>query len=384
MLTAYKYRLYPSVSQETAIRQHLGCARWVWNWALAQKTEAYEKHGERLSRFELQARLPAMKKDPATVWLAAVNSQSLQASLAHLDEAFTRFFKGQCKFPNFKSKKRRQSFACPQGVKVDWDVRQVYLPKVGWVKTKLSRFFEGKIKTCTVSVTPTGKFFVSILVDEDVELPAKPSITEITSVGIDLGIKDFAALSTGEKVASPRHLEASLKRLAVLQRRMSRRTKGGKRRERARIAVARQHEYIVNQRQDFLHKLTTRIVSEHDTVCLETLNIAGMLKNRHLARHIQGASWSEFVRMIEYKAERAGVNVLRIGQFEPSSRTCTCGHINNELTLADRTWKCPVCETEHDRDLLAASNIKRFALAEIQLSHTAGQAGRAQGVTTVG
>lgn len=384
MLLAYKYRLYPNAEQAVMLNKHFGCTRYIWNWALAQKVERYEKDGERVSVFDLKKRLPEMKRDPDTEWLVEVNSQSLQETLIHLDKAFTSFFKGDTSFPRFKSKHRKNSFACPQNVRVDFEQGKIRLPKIGWVKAKLSRAFEGKVKTCTVSKTSTGKVFISVLVDDGTEPPEKAPIREETAVGIDLGLKSYAVLSTGEEVPNPRHLEEALGRLRVLQRRLSKKVKGSNRRAKARRAVALQHEKVRNRRQDFLHKLTTKVVRESDTICLESLNVAGMVKNRSLARHIQQAGWGEFVRMIEYKAERAGKNVLRIGQFEPSSKTCTCGAINSSLTLADRTWKCEECGEEHDRDLLAAHNIKRFALSEIQLTSRAGQARCARGDATIG
>ena len=384
MLIAYKYRLYPNPGQTEMLNKHFGCVRWTWNWALAQKVERYERDGERLSVFDLKKRLPELKQEPDTEWLGEVNSQSLQEALVHLDKAFTRFFKGDAASPRFKSKRGKNSFACPQNVVVNFDAGKVRLPKIGWVKAKLSRRFgdepfEGKIKTCTVTTTTTGKVFISAIVDDSTSPPEKAPIREGTAVGVDLGIESYAVLSTGEEIPNPRHLEEALGRLRVLQRRLSKKQKGSQRRGKARQAVALQHEKVRGRRQDFLHKLTTKIVREHDTICLETLNVAGMVKNRSLARHISQAGWSEFVRMILYKAERAGKNVLRIGQFEPSSQTCACGAVNGSLTLRDRQWTCEECGQTHDRDHLAALNIKRFALAEVHLSSTAGQAGSARG-----
>lgn len=372
MLLTYRYRLYPNCTKRVMLNKHFGCVRWVWNWALEKKVEAYEQEEKRLSRYDLQKHLPDMKRDPDTEWLGEVNSQSLQEALVRLEKAFTAFFKADRGFPRFKAKKWRGSFTCPQNVKVDFDAGKVRLPKIGWMRAKLSRGFEGQIKTCVVVKEPTGKVFISVVVEDDLSPPAKAPVQEDTAVGVDLGIKDFAALSNGKKVPNPKHLEKALGRLKVLQKRLARKKRGSARREKARLRVARQHEKVRNQRRDFLHKLSTYLVEEFNTICLETLNVSGMVKNRCLARHISGAGWSTFVGMIEYKAERKGVNVLRIGPFEPSSKTCTCGHINSGLGLSNRRWQCPECAQEHDRDLLAASNIKRFALAETHLSSKSG------------
>ena len=301
-----------------------------------------------------------------------VLTQSLQQSIQNLDTAFIKFFKEKTGFPKFKSKKtNRHSYRIPQNVKIDFEKHKVYLPKLKWVNIRIDRIFDGKIKSATVKQTPTGKYFVSILVDENIINKKQKEIDFETSVGIDLGIKDFAILSNGTKIGNPKFLRLKEKRLKVLQRRLSRKQKGSKNRNKARLKVALQHEKISNERKDFLHKLTTKLVkeSQFNTFCLETLGIQNMMKNHKLAKSIAEVSWHMFDTLLEYKAQKEGKNVVRIGRFEPSSKLCTCGYKNNNLTLADREWTCPICNTHHDRDILAANNIKRFALSEANLNN---------------
>jgi putative transposase len=218
-----------------------------------------------------------------------------------------------------------------------------------------------------VSKTPTGKVFASVLVETVDVIPAKVSLVKSTAVGIDVGLKDFATLSTGEVIANPRFLKKSLKKLNRLSRQHSKKVKGSANRNKSRIRLARQHEKINNQRTDFLHKISTRIIRENQTVCVENLNISGMMKNHKLARAIADVSWGSFVSMLEYKCDWQGKNLVRIGRYEPSSKLCTCGTINHSLILKDRVWTCGSCGTTHDRDLLAANNIVRFAFVKQNL-----------------
>ena len=364
MLRAYKYRLYPNSEQCIALSKNFGCVRWVYNWALSRKIEAYQKENRSLSIFALSKELPKLKAAEETKWLAEADSQALVMSLRNLDNAFTRFFREKKGFPNFKSKKsNRQSFQIPQRVKVDFEKRKIILPKIGAVRAKLYRKFDGKIKTVTISKTPSGKYFASVLVETDEKPLPKPEIRYETTIGVDLGLTHFAILSSGEKIENPKYLQKSLKRLKFLQRRLSRKKAGSKRRDKARIRVAKLHERITNQRNDFLHKLSIRLIRENQTIALETLNVQGMMQNHRLAQSIGSASWSRFVEFLRYKAEWYGRNIVFVGRFEPSSKLCSvCGFHNSELTLADRTWICPSCQTEHDRDVNAATNIRKFAL----------------------
>lgn len=369
MLKAFKYRLYPTEEQKTSLAQHFGCVRWVYNWGLGKRKTAFEQEKQSISCNDLIKQLPILKQSQETAWLKDVYSQTLQSSLRNLDSAYKRFFKAKSHgkhggFPRFKSKHDRQSCQFPQGVSLDWNASVLSIPKIGMVEAVFSRRFAGNIKTVTISRTPTGKYFASILVETPEIAPPKALIDPITAVGIDVGLKDFATLSTGEKIANPKHLKKSLKRLKYLQYKHSKKAKGGKNREKARKRLAKQYEAVTNQRNDFLHKVSTRIVRENQTVCVENLNIAGMMKNHNLAQAIGDVSWSSFVSMLEYKCAWSGKNFVQIGRFEPSSKLCPCGRRNEALTLADREWTCD-CGLTHDRDILAACNIKKFAFQKL-------------------
>jgi putative transposase len=280
--------------------------------------------------------------------------------MANLDAAFTSFFRKQAQYPKFKSRKDHKSYSTDVNITVE--ASAVRLPKLHRIRAVITRPITGRVQSATVTQTATGKYFVSIATTDDQPDPLKVQPTLETTVGIDLGLTHFATLSTGEKVANPRHLKKSLKRLRRAQRIQSRRAKGGKNRNKARLKVARIHEQVANCRQDFRHKLSTRLIRENQAVAIETLNVSGMQKNSKLARSIADAGWTQFVSMLEYKAGRAGKHVLRIGRFEPSSKLCSCGVINRSLTLKDRRWTCPACGVSHDRDVLAANNIKKMAL----------------------
>lgn len=362
MFRATKYRLYPNAEQEVLLSKHFGCVRWLFNRALASKKEAWEIEKRNVTRYDLSAELPSLKKAEETSWLKEVNSQSLQAALVNLDMAYTRFFREKKGFPKFKSKHHRQSFQVPQSGVVGENYVQI--PKVGKLKASISRPTEGKTKTITISKTPTGKYFASVLSETDEEFPYRLPVTEAGTVGIDLGLKSFAVLSTGEVVANPRPLKKRLKRLQRAQRRMSRRVKGGNNLAKQRRLVARIHERVANTRKDFLHKLTTRLANDNqvDSLAIEDLAVANMCKNHRLARSIADAGWGTFRTFLEYKAERAGKNVLVVGRFEPSSKTDhKSGAYLPNLTLKDRVIR-HADGTETCRDLNAAINIKRFAL----------------------
>jgi putative transposase len=370
---AYKYRLCPNEEQKVLIAKHLGSCRFIYNYALDKKVRAYQTDKTNLSRFDIQAELPNMKKSEEYCWLKEVNSLSLQASLANLDSAYTKFFREHKGFPRFKSKKdSKQSFSIPQNTNVDFENSRVFIPKFkSGIKAKFHRTFEGIVKSSTITRTSTGKYFISILVEvNEPDVPMKP-ICESKAVGIDLGIKTFAVLSDGTEIQNHKYLKCSIKKVKRLQRSLSKKAKGSKNRERARLKLARAHERVSNQRNDFLHKVTHDLVSQYDTICLETLTASNMVKNHHLAQALEDIAIHRFNTLLEYKAKERGVDILRIGRFAPSSKMCTCGYINHNLTLSMRRWTCPVCGATHDRDLLAANNIKRFAFHNI---HTAGTA----------
>lgn len=366
MYLGFKFRLYPNASQRTLLAKHFGCARFAYNYALALKIKTWETEHKNLSQFELCKVFPVLKKQEGTEWLAEVCSHSLQCEMANLDMAFTRFFREKKGFPQFKSKHDRKSYST--NVNIAMGPGFVRLPKLGVLKAVISRKISGRITTATVSQTPTGKYFVSLLCDDGVEAPTVEPAVEETTLGIDLGIKHFATFSTGEKVENPKHLQASLRKLRRAQRKLSRRAKGSNNRRKQARVLASIHEKVVNRRKDFQHKLSTRIIRENQAIALETLDVSGMQNNHKMSRAIGDAGWSQFVSMLEYKAARRGRAVMRIGQFEPSSRLCTCGEVNRELKLSDRVWTCR-CGQTHDRDVLAASNIKRMAFHSKQQSH---------------
>jgi putative transposase len=354
--------MYPNQEQVAFLMQHIHACRFVYNHSLEQKIRAYEREGQKLSCYDLNNRLPALKEEYP--WLKEVNSQSLQSANKNLDNAFTRFFREKKGFPRFKSKKSPvQSFQVPQHYRVDVERKIIRFPKIGDVKTVFHQEFTGTMKYATVSVTSTGKWSVSILVDDGTATPEPAPFTRDTTIGIDVGLTNFATLSTGEKVANPRYLKNSLQRLKVLQRRVSRKVKGSKNRQKAIQKLARCHEKVANQRNDFLHNLSFRVVSENQAIAVESLNVAGMQKNHCLARSISDVSWSTFFTMLDYKCRKYGKTLLKIGRFDPSSKIChCCGYNNRDLKLSDREWMCPDCGIVHDRDINAAINIKKFAL----------------------
>ena len=374
MLKAYMYRLYPTKAQEVLLAKHFGCARYIYNYGLERKIKSYSETKKSVSRFVISADLPKLKKVEGTKWLSEVNSLSLQAALLNLDMAFTRFFREKKGFPKFKSKHdNRQSFQVPQNTTVDYDANRVYLPKFKeGIKCKFSRTFNGKIKTSTVSKTPTGKYFISILVETEDAIPNKAPIDENKAVGVDLGIKTFATLSDGTEIQNPKYLKKALNKLKRLQRSVSRKNKGSNSRKKAVKLLARQYEKVTNKRKDFLHKTSKYLIDRYDTICLETLSASNMMKNHNLAQALSDISISTFNAYMDYKAEWYGKNIIRIGQFDPSSKMCSCGYIHRGLKLSDRVWTCPACGSVNQRDLLAAQNIKRFAFKKNNTAREAG------------
>lgn len=360
MFKSYKYRLYPTKNQEILLNKHFGACRFIYNLALETKQTAYYSNRVGLSAFDLIAQLPDLKKE--CPWLKEVDSQSLQISIISLESAFNSFFKGKKDYPKFKNKRTKNSFTCRQHIKI---TNKLYIPKFKkGIEIVNSKNFEGIIKRATISKTNTDKYYVSILVDTSEIIPNKVSINPNTTIGIDLGIKDFLTTSEGNKVSNPKYLKQGLSKLKYLQYKYSK-YKGKRTLHQLRL----QHEYIANQRKDFLQKLSTDIIKSHDTICLETLKVENMIKNHKLAQAISDVSWSEFIRQLEYKAEWYGKNILRIGQFEPSSKICSnCGTTNRELKLSDRAWTCKSCNTLHNRDINAAINIKNFALKNYTVS----------------
>jgi putative transposase len=366
MLKAYKYRIYPNSNQQAKIDQTVGVCRFIYNLALETKIYAYQAARINLSAIDLCYQLPELKA--AYPWISEVDSQAVQAAVKKLDKAYAGFYRGGG-FPKFKSKRSgTQSFQCPANTRrVDWEKSTLTIPKISGIPIRLSRKFDGQIKTVTISKTPTGKYFASILVDNKEMLPVKLNITETSTVGIDVGIKSFVVTSDGRQFEPNRKLKNNLKRLQCLQRRTSRKQKGSNNCKKANKYVATLHEKITNQRTDYIHQVTTRLIRDNqmESIVIEDLDVTGMLKNRKLSQAISDVSFGKFFEVLKYKCEWYGKNLIMINQFAPSSKRCSCcGAINEALSLADRAWTCETCGTHHERDHNASKNIKWYGLQQ--------------------
>ena len=366
MLRAYKYRIYPTDEQKVLFAKTFGCCRFVYNWALNLRIEAYKSDKRTVPYKEIQdCMVNELKAEHE--WLKEVNSQSLLYSLRNLETAYTNFFRNTkaVGFPKFKSRKSRQSFLCPQHCRVDFERGTITIPKAKDIPAVLHRKFRGAVKTVTVSMSPSGRYFASVLVDTSIQELQAAEPQEKTTVGIDLGVKSLVVCSDGRTFENPKNLQRSLHRLAMLQKRLSRKQKGSANRDKARVKIARLQEHISNCRKDNLHKITHTLThdSQVRTICMEDLNVKGMQRNHHLAQAVVDASFGMFLTMLEYKCRWYGVNLIKIDRFAPSSKTCgKCGHIYKGLKLSERSWTCPECGTHHDRDFNAACNIKDFGL----------------------
>lgn len=364
MLKAIKYELNPTKMQKEQIRKTCGCCRLVYNTMLDRKITAYKENKTTLSTFELINQIPALKKEKE--FLKECPSQALQQAVKNMDTAYKSFFKKNGGFPKFKKKGVKDSFRIPVACVIDYDIWMIKVAKLGWVKFYKghNKQIDGKIKQYTISHTSTDRYFISVLY----ETMDKPKINNNKSVGIDVGIKDFATLSDGKVFENQKHLKSNLKKLRVLQRTVSRRYQQGKKREeqsnnwnKAVRQVAKLQEKIAFQRYDYLHKVSTWIANNYSTVCVETLNVKGMMKNHHLAQAISDCGWGMFINMLEYKCD----NLVKIDKWFASSQTCSeCGYVNTATkNLAIREWTCPNCGTKHNRDLNAARNIEREGLS---------------------
>lgn len=360
----------PTSEQEILLAKSFGCARWFWNYALNLCQETYKDTGKGLSRGYIQGLLPALKKEYE--WLKDPYSQCLQVVALNLSTAYKNFFEKRAMLPKFKSKHGRQSISYPQNVKFDGDY--INLPKIGLVHCQLHRSFDGTIKTVTVSRNPDGKHFVSFLVDDG---KANPELVPVDkSVGIDVGLTHFAITSDGSKFDNPRFFVKHQRNLKRKQQKLSRKKKGSQNRKKARLAVAKVHSKIAKCREDFLHKLSRKIVNENQVIAVENLNILGMVKNHNLAKAISDVGWGMFCTMLKYKAEGEGKQYVEIDRWFPSSKTChVCLNRVDNLSLDIRTWTCKHCGTHHDRDVNAAINIRNEALRILALGTSASACG---------
>jgi len=368
---SYKFRLYPNQEQMLLFEKTFGCSRFIWNQMLADKIQYYKETGQTLKNTPAQ-----YKKDYP--WLKEVDSFALCNVQLNLQKAYQSFFKSGFGFPNFKSKRKMayQSYQTnnQRGMIRLSNNNKIKLPKVGWVKVKAHRQVKGLIKSATISKTATRKYFISILCEEEIV----PLLRTDSNIGIDLGLKHFAILSTGEKIENPRFLVSLSKKLAKEQKILSRRGFLAKNRgvklsessnyQKQKLKVAKLHEKISNKRRDFLHKLSTTLIKNHDKICMEDLASKNLMRNHRLAKAIGDASWSEFVRMLEYKAEWHGKQIVKINRWFPSSQICSNCKVNSgKKPLYVREWTCKNCQTHHDRDLNASLNILEEGLRLINI-----------------
>ncbi len=349
---AYHYRCYPTPEQQHILARTFGCTRYVYNWGLRLRTDAYYQRQERVSYHDTSAAMTQLRQAEATIWLSEVAYIPQQQALRHLDKAFRNFFEGRAKYPTFKKKHGLQEAEYTTSA-FKWDGEQVTLARmeqclpIRWSRP-LPR--DAKPTTITVSRDTAGRYFVSFLLEDDfTPLPVTPQM-----VGIDLGLHDTVTLSTGEKVGNEKFLTQEEPELKKAQRALSRKQKGSKNRIKAKLKVARIHARIADRRQDFLHKLTTRLIHENQVLCVESLSVKNMVKNHSLAQAISDVGWGELIRQLQYKAVWYGRSVVAIDKWYPSSKRCyDCGHVLESLSLSTREWTCPECGVLHDRDVNA-------------------------------
>ena len=355
---SYKYRLYPNVKQKILLAKHFGACRFVYNRYLNERKEAYLEDKTSLNYYDNANSLTLIKKQDDLVWLKEINSQSLQHSLRHLDIAYNKFFNKLSQFPTFKKRTNHQSFTVPQFFKIENG--KLYIPKFkSGIEINMHNSIEGKMLFVTISKTPTNKYYVSITCEVNYEPYTKTG----SAVGIDTGIKDLAILSNGKIYENIKPLKRKIKQLKFKQKQLSKKVKSSNAKSKQRFLVAKHHEKVSNTRKDYLHKVTTDIIKNHDIICIEDLAVKNMVKNHKLAQSLSDVSIGMFYTMLEYKAKWNDKTIVKIDRFFPSSKTCNnCNYINQSLTLAIRQWQCPCCNEMLDRDLNASKNILKQGL----------------------
>lgn len=354
----YKFRIYPNKEQETLLSKHFGCSRFVYNYFLNERKEQYQKDKKSDNYYAQSKTLTDLKKQEEMIWLKEVNSQTLQFALRSLDSVYVNFFRGNAKFPKFKSRKHKNTFTVPQFGKLEDG--KIILPKFkDGIKVKLHREVKGEIGKMSITKTPTGKYYVSIFTEQEIEDLSKTN----KQVGIDLGLKDFVITSDNKKFKNNRYTKKYAKELKKSQQHLSRKQKGSNGFEKQKLKVAKIHEKIANCRLDTLHKVSKELVEYYDFISVEDLNVKGVIKNHKISKHIADVSWGNFVTLLQYKCDWYGKELVKVNRFYPSSKTCNyCGWINQELKLSDREWTCKSCETIHDRDVNASKNILKEGL----------------------
>ena len=371
MLRAYKYRIYPTEEQKVMLAKTFGCCRYVYNWALDLKEKTYKETGENISEFDMKKLVVRLKHDSAP-WLKEVSAKAVEYAVNDLYRGYKGFFEGRAKTPNFRSKHKRQSFHCygnskGDGIHADFKHGLITIPKIKNIPCVFHRRFKGRIKQVCVEQLPSGVYRISVLVDNGEPLPTLVKIDPEKALGIDTGLDHFAVLSDGQTYEPTHYAKKEKRKLKLLSRSLERKKKGSRQFRIMKRRIARLHERVANRRHNHIHKITHYLAYENQatTICVEDLNIVGMMRNKHLAYSAVDACIGEFYRQLEYKCAWNGKNYIKIDRFAPSSKMCShCGYIYKQLTLNEREWTCPVCGTHHDRDLNAAINIKAIGLGQ--------------------